>query len=68
MPVKNKIPILSVEKYTPDNFCLTNEKQRKVSDLFGRRETRQQVMQALKHAFIKLRKELEDIKGQFYQK
>jgi hypothetical protein len=54
-----ELPILSVENYNEQNFCLTNEMQRTVSDLFGhRRETKAEILQALRAAFVGLRSEL----------
>jgi hypothetical protein len=54
-----ELPILSVETFNEQNFCLTNETQRTVSDLFGlRRETKAEVLRALHVAFVGLRSEL----------
>ncbi len=54
-----ELPILSVENFDLENFCLTNETQRKVRDLFGTRcESRAQVLEALRRALVGLRGEL----------
>ena len=59
-----ELPILSVEKFDERNWCLTNETQVTVSDLFGRRgETRAQVLDSLGRAFVSLRGELSAIRS-----
>jgi hypothetical protein len=59
---EREFPILSVDKMSKENFCLVNATQKTVSSLFGcRRETRAQVLEAFRVAFIKLRTELTNI-------
>ncbi len=53
-----EFPIVSVERYSLHNFCLTNERQRTVSDAFGRGETRAQVIESLRVALVRLREEI----------
>ena len=53
-----EFPILSVSKMSDDNFCLANEMQKTITNCFGRHETRDQVMRAFRHAFVKLRHEI----------
>ena len=54
-----ELPILSVENFDLENFCLTNETQRTVTGLFGTRgESRAQVLEALRRALVGLRREL----------
>jgi hypothetical protein len=59
---EREFPILSVDKMSNENYCLVNETQKTVRSHFGkRRETRAQVMEAFRVAFLKLRAELAPI-------